>query len=55
MAEVLCVYRDVEVRRAAVAAGQDGGDEIAIVSYDEKPGYEGVSGSLCKRSRISSF
>jgi hypothetical protein len=35
MAEVLCVYRDVEVRRAAVAAGQDGGDEIAIVSYDE--------------------
>jgi hypothetical protein len=28
----LCVYRDVEVRRAAVAAGQDGGDEIAIVT-----------------------
>jgi transposase len=42
MAEVLCVYRDVEVRRAAVAAGQDGGDEIAIVSYDEKPGIQAI-------------
>jgi len=42
MAEVLCVYRDVEVRRAAAAAGQAGGDEIAIVSYDEKPGIQAI-------------
>src|SRR5438552_18967416 len=42
MAEVLCAYRDVAVRRAAAAAGQEGGDEIAIVSYDEKPGIQAI-------------
>lgn len=41
MAEVLCVYREVEMRRAA-AAERDGGGEIAILSYDEKPGIQAI-------------
>jgi hypothetical protein len=41
MAEVLCVYREVEMRRAA-AAGRNGGGEIAILSYDEKPGIQAI-------------
>ena len=41
MAEVLCVYREVEMRRAA-AADRDGGGEIAILSYDEKPGIQAI-------------
>src|SRR5262247_2040601 len=39
MAEVLCVYREVEMRRTA-AADRDGGGQIAILSYDEKPGIQ---------------
>ena len=35
MAEVLCVYREVEMRRAAGGAGEAA---VAVVSYDEKPG-----------------
>src|SRR5437762_9942390 len=41
MAEVLCVYREVEMRRAA-PADRDGGGEIAILSYDEKPGIQAI-------------
>ena len=41
MAEVLCVYREVEVRRAA-AAGRDGGSQTAVISYDEKPGIQAI-------------
>ena len=41
MAEVLCVYREVEMRRAA-AADRDGGGQIAILSYDEKPGIQAI-------------
>jgi hypothetical protein len=41
MAEVLCVYREVEMHRAA-AADRDGGGEIAILSYDEKPGIQAI-------------
>jgi hypothetical protein len=41
MAEVLCVYREVEMRRAA-AADRNGGGEIAILSYDEKPGIQAI-------------
>ena len=39
MAEVLCVYREVEMRRAA-ATDRDGAGEIVILSYDEKPGIQ---------------
>ena len=38
MAEVLCVYREVAVLRAADA---DAGD-VAIISYDEKPGIQAI-------------
>src|SRR3981189_2707569 len=41
MAEILCVYREVEMRRAA-AADRDGGGQIAILSYDEKPGIQAI-------------
>jgi transposase len=39
MAEVLCVYREVEMRRAAGGAGKA---EVAVVSYDEKPGIQAI-------------
>lgn len=38
MAEVLCVYREVAVLRAAEAGGSD----VAIISYDEKPGIQAI-------------
>ena len=41
MAEVLCLYREVEMQRAA-PADRDGGGEIAILSYDEKPGIQAI-------------
>ena len=45
MAEVLCVYREVAVLRAAHAesGGQahEGGN-VAIISYDEKPGIQAI-------------
>jgi transposase len=40
MAEVLCVYREVEMRRAA---GNTGDAAVAVVSYDEKPGIQAVA------------
>jgi transposase len=38
MADVLCVYREVAVLRASDAAETD----IAIISYDEKPGIQAI-------------
>jgi transposase len=38
-AEVLCVYREVEVRREA-ASGDD--KLLAVISYDEKPGIQAL-------------
>jgi transposase len=38
MAEVLCVYREVAVLRASQALGSD----VAIISYDEKPGIQAI-------------
>jgi transposase len=44
MAEVLCVYRQVKVlKAAAVAAKERPGDAVAIVSYDEKPGIQAIA------------
>jgi transposase len=40
MAQVLCVYREVEMRRAAGGAKNEGA--IAVVSYDEKPGIQAI-------------
>jgi transposase len=39
MAEVLCVYREVEMRRAAGDAAEPA---VAVVSYDEKPGIQAI-------------
>ncbi|MGH8513104.1 MAG: hypothetical protein ACREV8_04010 [Gammaproteobacteria bacterium] len=39
MAEILCVYRKVEMLKAAAEAVEEApGEAVAIVSYDEKPG-----------------
>jgi transposase len=38
MAEVLCVYREVSVLRENEAAGPN----VAIISYDEKPGIQAI-------------
>src|SRR5712671_2299799 len=47
MAEILCVYRQVAMLRAEgeKSGGQDGGggDSLAIVSYDEKPGIQAIA------------
>lgn len=44
MAEILCVYRQVAMLRAEGerSQGQDGGGDLAIVSYDEKPGIQAI-------------
>jgi transposase len=45
MAEVLCVYREVAVLRAAEAGAGDRareGGTVAIISYDEKPGIQAI-------------
>ena len=44
MAEILCVYRQVAMLRGHAATGQDsgGGESLAIVSYDEKPGIQAI-------------
>jgi len=36
MAEVLCVYKEVEILKEAAAGEPD--QKVAVVSYDEKPG-----------------
>jgi transposase len=42
MAEVLCVYREVELLKQAAAAGKGEAPAVAIVSYDEKPGVQAI-------------
>jgi transposase len=42
MADVLCVYREVAVIRAAADAAE-GGAKVAIISYDEKPGIQAIA------------
>src|SRR3984885_4355105 len=45
MAEVLCVYREVAVLRAAEAGAGDRareGGNVGIISYDEKPGIQAI-------------
>lgn len=43
MAEVLCVYREVQVLRKAAARPQKSKKPVAIVSYDEKPGIQAIA------------
>jgi transposase len=41
MAQVLCVYREVEILKEAAAASEPS-EAVAIVSYDEKPGVQAI-------------
>ena len=43
MAEVLCVYREVQVLRKAAAKPRKRRKPVAIVSYDEKPGIQAIA------------
>jgi transposase len=42
MAEVLCVYREVEMVKRSSAAREGKAPTVAIVSYDEKPGLQAI-------------
>jgi transposase len=43
MAEILCVYREVQVLKKAAAKSKKPGKPAAIVSYDEKPGIQAIA------------
>jgi transposase len=43
MAQVLCVYRQVEVLKKQAAKEGRPNDKVAIVSYDEKPGIQAIA------------
>ena len=43
MAEVLCVYREVQVLKKAAATSSKPRKPVAIVSYDEKPGIQAIA------------
>lgn len=54
MAEVLCVYREVEVLKKASARGKRRGKPVTIVSCDEKPGIQAIARRrICRPSRAS--
>ena len=43
MAEVLCVYREVQVLKKADGRSKKPDKPVAIVSYDEKPGMQAIA------------
>ena len=43
MAEVLCVYREVQVLKKAAAKSKKSGKPVTIISYDEKPGIQAIA------------
>ncbi len=43
MAEVLCVYRDVQLLKQSALAQEGEAPAVAIVSYDEKPGIQAIA------------
>ena len=43
MAEVLCVYREVQVLKRAAAGSNTSEQPVAIVSYDEKPSIQAIA------------
>ena len=43
MAEVLCVYREVQALKKAAAKSKKSTKPVAIVSYDEKPGIQAIA------------
>src|SRR5438270_4532423 len=56
MAEILCVYRQVAMLRAEAekSRGQDGsgGESLALVSYDEKPGIQAIATTAPDRAPL---
>jgi hypothetical protein len=42
MAQILCVYKEVEVLKAAAAGSKEPSDAVAIISYDEKSGVQAI-------------
>lgn len=43
MAEVLCIYREVQVLKRTAAKSKKSDKAVAIVSYDEKPGIQAIA------------
>ena len=43
MAEVLCVYREVQILKRTAAKSNKPNQPVAIVSYDEKPGIQAIA------------
>jgi len=43
MAEVLCVYREVQILKKAAARSNKSKKPVTIVSYDEKPGIQAIA------------
>jgi transposase len=43
MAEVLCVYRQVKILKKAAPVSKKPSKQVAIVSYDEKPGIQAIA------------
>ncbi len=43
MAEVLCVYREVQVLKKAATKSNKSDKPVAIISYDEKPGIQAIA------------
>lgn len=43
MAQVLCVYREVEILKRAAVIAEKPDKAVAIVSYDEKPGIQALA------------
>jgi transposase len=43
MAQVLCVYREVQILKKAVTSPKTSDKPVAIVSYDEKPGIQAIA------------
>jgi transposase len=43
MADVLCIYREVQILKKTAAKSNKPGKSVAIVSYDEKPGIQAIA------------
>jgi transposase len=43
MAEVLCVYRQVQILKQEAATKEEPSEAVAIISYDEKPGIQAIA------------
>jgi hypothetical protein len=55
MAEVLCVYREVQVLKKAAAKAEKSKKPVAIVSYDEKPGIQAIAttAGICRQCQAA--